>query len=147
MPGRITFSPASWRFLMSWRLRRTVQIEREMMEYELRSRRAFVSDAEKRGLVSLGEVFAVECRDADAFSKLRRYEAHFVRALTRMLHELERRQASRKGREVTAPIAVDVTVDVAEAAGVPVDAPDAAEATAATEVAGAIGAAEAARAA
>jgi len=42
---------------------------------------------------------------------LARYEGALRREVFRCLHELERRQAARRGQHVPAPVAVDVTVD------------------------------------
>ena len=99
-----------------WRLRRVLQMEMEMMSYHSVDRFRAAS-AWRRGLdrdVTLGEVFAVSCDDGDAYSKLRRYEAHIDRALYRALHELERRQLVRQGKEVAAPEVVDVNVSVSK---------------------------------
>ena len=59
---------------------------------------------------TLGRAFARDVDKANAFSKLSRYEAAIERQLYRALHELERRQAARRGRSVPAPMAVDVDV-------------------------------------
>jgi hypothetical protein len=53
----------------------------------------------------------------DAEGKVLRYEAHLNRQLFQTLHELERIQASRAGRQVPLPLAVDVGVEVSAAAG------------------------------
>jgi hypothetical protein len=104
---------------MMWRLRRIPGLEREMIEYQIRRRIRFVRRRERNpdAQVTLGELFAEECRDGDSFSKLRRYESHFERALIRDLHELERRQMARQGKVVAAPQAIDVTVSVDESPG------------------------------
>jgi selenocysteine lyase/cysteine desulfurase len=57
---------------------------------------------------TLGEAFA-RMLGKDALSKLARYESTLERSLLRMMHELERLQAARKGNPVMPPIAVDVT--------------------------------------
>jgi hypothetical protein len=50
--------------------------------------------------------------EADAEGKVLRYENHLTRQLVQTLHELERIQASRSGRPVPVPLAVDVGVAV-----------------------------------
>jgi hypothetical protein len=58
---------------------------------------------------------------ADAFSKLCRYEATIAHGLTSALHELQRLQAARAGRNVAPPEVVDVTLNFA---GIPDSAAD-----------------------
>ena len=59
---------------------------------------------------TLGRTFARDADRANAYSKLSRYETAIERQFYRALHELERRQAARSGRNVPAPLAVDVDV-------------------------------------
>ena len=59
----------------------------------------------------LGEAFTQDANEADAFSKLSRYEAAVERSLYRALHELQRLRAAQEGHPVPLPVAVDVTVD------------------------------------
>jgi hypothetical protein len=59
---------------------------------------------------TLGRTFARDADRANAFSKLSRYETAIARTLYRALHELERRQAARRGADVTPPQLVDVEV-------------------------------------
>ncbi len=59
---------------------------------------------------TLGRTFARDADRANAFSKLSRYETAIERTLYRALHELERRQAARRGAPVTPPQVVDVDV-------------------------------------
>ena len=67
--------------------------------------RAALERAEKmRGLrdaegTNLGRTFARDSDKANAFSKLSRYETTIDRGLYKALHELERRQAARRGGE------------------------------------------------
>lgn len=46
-----------------------------------------------------------------------RYEGHLQKLLTGTLHELERLQAMRAGRDVPAPVVVDVTVTAPDPVG------------------------------
>ncbi len=66
---------------------------------------------QKEELPTLGLAFLRDADGANAFSKLSRYEATFTRSIFRVLHELQRRQAARKGAEVPVPAVVDLNVD------------------------------------
>ena len=57
-----------------------------------------------------GEAFVRDSRRENAFSKLSRYETSMERSLFRALHELQRLQAARQGKEVAVPLAVDIDV-------------------------------------
>jgi hypothetical protein len=59
---------------------------------------------------TLGRTFARDADQANAFSKLSRYETAIERTLYRALHELERRQAARRGADLTPPQVLDVEV-------------------------------------
>ncbi len=61
--------------------------------------------------LALGIAFKQDARNADAISKLSRYEAAIERSLFKALHELQRIQAARQDGHAPASIAVDVTVD------------------------------------
>jgi hypothetical protein len=83
---------------LCWRLRRPEKIEARILSWKYHD--------------TLDEdvAFAHDCQQQDALSKLSRYEAAIERSLYKALHELERRQAARQGKEVPPPIAVDVNV-------------------------------------
>ena len=60
---------------------------------------------------ALGRTFIRDANEANAFSKLSRYEATLERSLYRALHELQRFQAARRAEgSVTPPVAVDVDI-------------------------------------
>ena len=59
---------------------------------------------------TLGRTFARDADRTNAFTKLSRYETAIERQLYRALHELERRQAAKRGAAVTAPQILDVDV-------------------------------------
>ncbi len=67
---------------------------------------------QEQELPTLGFAFLRDASNANGFSKLSRCEATITRSIYRVLHELQRLQAARKGAEVAAPVAVDVNVDV-----------------------------------
>jgi hypothetical protein len=59
----------------------------------------------------LGRTFMRDASDANAFSKLSRYETAIERSLYKALHELQRLQTARHaGGSVSPPLAVDVEV-------------------------------------
>ena len=79
-----------------WRLRRLAQVD---------------GGAFRAGLVGElkgGVVTAI----ADVCPKLARYHSTIERSLYRALHELQRLQAARAGREVPLPLSVEVDVEV-----------------------------------
>ena len=59
---------------------------------------------------TLGRTFARDADRANAFSKLSKYETAIERTLYRALHELDRRQAARRGAAVTPPQVLDIEV-------------------------------------
>jgi len=81
-----------------WRLRRVMQIEREMMEDD------------KGDTKSLGSALSYDFSNHDTYGKLIRYEASIERGIYKALHELQRLQAARSGEKVPPPVAVDVEV-------------------------------------
>jgi hypothetical protein len=59
---------------------------------------------------ALGRAFMRDANEANAFSKLSRYEVALARSLHRALHELQRLQATRRAEgSVAPPLAVDVS--------------------------------------
>jgi hypothetical protein len=82
--------------MMTWRLRRTSVIEKDLFKKDL---------LESHFPTSIGERF--QNRTA-AFSVLSRYEAGIERSLFRALHEFQRIQAFRNGIVVPLPVAIDI---------------------------------------
>jgi hypothetical protein len=91
--------------IATWRLRRLMQVEVGIFERESH-------DTFKEQERDLGLAFIRDANNADAFSKLSRYEATIERSLYRALHELQRLQATRAGQSVPLPTAVDVDMQV-----------------------------------
>lgn len=89
----------------TWRLRRAMQVEREMME-EDRINLFGGSDKKK----SLGEALSGDFSNHDTYGKFIRYEASLERGIYKALHELQRVQAARKGESTPPPVAIDVDV-------------------------------------
>ncbi len=87
-----------------WRLRRVMQMEREMMDD---SRKGTYGD----DLQKLGQTLThYDIAHNDIYGKLIRYESSIERGIYKALHELQRLQATRSGEKLSAPIAIDVDV-------------------------------------
>ncbi len=88
----------------AWRLRRAVRVESEIFEdYESLKNRAHVSQPK-----SAAHAMMLDAGGLGAFGQLARHEAAIERGMLRALHELERLQAARAGREVPVPTVVEV---------------------------------------
>ncbi len=86
----------------------TITDEKKHEEAHSRARR--IRSEQEDETATLGRTFARDADRANAFSKLSRYETAIERTLYRALHELERRQAARRGAAVTPPQVLDVDV-------------------------------------
>lgn len=89
----------------TWRLRRTLQVERGTIQYFVSYEDMFPNlggsgDEEAKKLK--------EMLDNNAIERVIRYENSIERSLFKALHELERLQAKRNGKEVPLPVPVDV---------------------------------------
>jgi hypothetical protein len=84
--------------LHTWRLRRTAQAERGVIDYE-----ATVTPQLTYHETRISRAFL---RSGDEMTTLSRYEAALDRALGRAYAMLERRQAARRGEHVPAPVTV-----------------------------------------
>ena len=89
----------------SWRLKRALQIEREMMEGDMSG--VFSAN-------TLGKALSIDFANNDTYSKFVRYETSIERGIYKALHELQRIQAVRRGEQAPLPAAVDVDVSVNE---------------------------------
>jgi hypothetical protein len=79
-------------------------------ERELELARAKLDDDDFR----ITRSFSEDAAGSDTLSKIARYETGLERSLFKFLHELERRQAARRGLSVPIPQAVDVSVNARE---------------------------------
>ncbi len=90
---------------------RDTTITDEQKREEALSRARELKAEQEAETATLGRTFIRDANEANAFSKLSRYEANIVRSLYRALHELQRLQAARRAEGgVTPPVAVDVDV-------------------------------------
>lgn len=99
----------------TWRLKRIMRIEASMFDWaaEESANADFMRALEFAGISrenDLRATFNIMERGHGTISNLTKYEAHCERSLYRALHELERRQAIRRGATHLTPIAVDVEV-------------------------------------
>lgn len=85
-----------------WRLRRVMQIEREMMIDDKDTDIGFMSEK------TLGRAISGDFANYDTYGKLIRYETSIERGIYKALHELQRLQAARLGQNPPIPVAVDV---------------------------------------
>lgn len=98
------------------------QAELALTRWERRKLRDPVSDSttdffrsqKETDLATSGEVYINDARGTNAPEKLSRYETSIERSFFKTLHELERRQALRQGKEVPVPLAVDIDVSGAQ---------------------------------
>lgn len=98
----------------AWRLRRVLRVEAGVFGLEWNSPLNDLG-ALLGGPPTVPTVGLAFVRDeGNTFGKLARYESTLERGLTSALHELQRLQAARGGREVAPPVVVDVNL-----AGVP----------------------------
>jgi hypothetical protein len=85
-----------------WRLRRVMQIEREMMNDDCNPK----FDDKK----NLGEALSYDFANNDTYGKLVRYEASIEKGIFKALHELQRIQSARNGEKPSTPVAIDIDV-------------------------------------
>lgn len=99
----------------AWRLRRILKIESELMEQDSDGgvMQWILCNAQPK---KLGAIFRSYSGSRDTLCKLSRYEGNIDRGMYRALHELQRLQAARAGKDVPAPVAVDVDVAVRQEA-------------------------------
>jgi hypothetical protein len=97
-----------------WRLRRLGRVEAGIFDWESSGAVSDVRHMRHIGATDLhilGLSFIRDANNANAFSKLSRYETTIERSLYKALHELQRLQAARRAEgNVQPPVAVDVDV-------------------------------------
>jgi hypothetical protein len=94
-----------------WRLRRLHRVEAGVFNFELYVASSSIAVAPSDEATRLGRSFIRDAQEANAFSKLSRYEIPIQGSLYKALHELQRLQAARRAEgEVSPPSAVDVDV-------------------------------------
>jgi hypothetical protein len=91
-----------------WRLRRALQIETKTMEWYQNDFDMFPigQSEEQQARKSIKNMLSNE-----SIETILRYETTIERSIFRTLHELERLQAKRNGKDVQVPAVVDVNVD------------------------------------
>lgn len=87
-----------------WRLRRAIAVERNAMEFlKADSFPPFDGDGEKKSQKDM--------LDNEGIENILRYETTIERGIYRALHELERLQARRNGKDVPIPAVLDVNLN------------------------------------
>ncbi len=89
-----------------WRLRRAMQVEKEMIEDDCNGLDWQGKPKDK----TLGEAFTHDFVNSETYLKFAKYEAGIERGIYRALHELERLQSKRNGGNPAPPIAVDIDI-------------------------------------
>lgn len=87
------------------RIEITDQAKHKLAEQEVKE----VTTLLNADTASFGRMF---CEEADAMTKLHRYETGLERSMFNSLHELQRLQAKRHGGDVPLPMAIDVHGDM-----------------------------------
>ena len=94
-----------------WRLKRAGKLENAILYWEqlpTAEQLADSGDSVQDFLTRLSVRGAAYTKGADTLAKLSRYESAMQRNLLRMMHELQRIQAVRRGEHVPAPLALDI---------------------------------------
>ena len=89
----------------TWRLKRAMKIETEMMQNGIDRELSSGFDLEETK--NLGKAIS---GNLDSYGKLTRYVTTIERGIYRALHELQRLQAQRRGQDVPLPLIIDVDV-------------------------------------
>ena len=90
----------------TWRLKRTLRGETEMIECKMKAT-DFFPETEKK---NFGEVLNSDLINHDSMGKFTRYETSIERGIYKALHELQRLQATRQGEKTPLPVAIDVDI-------------------------------------
>ena len=93
----------------AWRLNRVARLEAGIIGFRTNEAQAELASSRRAG-DPLAVGWIRDVTGANALSTLGRYETHLDRGLFRALHELQRLQATRLGRNVPPPAVVDVEI-------------------------------------
>lgn len=92
----------------TWRLKRCLKIERNLMEYEKNNE---LGNFDIGGSAQQSERSSIlGMVSSHLMDRIMRYETTIERGIFKSLHELERIQAKKKGEAVNSPIAIDVDI-------------------------------------
>jgi DNA helicase HerA-like ATPase len=87
---------------------------------EVRNKNRALDEALKRqknvatATANSGDAFILDSKHENALAKLSRYETSLERSFYKGLHELQRMQAARHGKEVPLPVAIDLDISGVE---------------------------------
>jgi hypothetical protein len=103
-----------------WRLKRAGKIETSLMDFErVKSQKEDLSDflgGWKSNTDKTNESYTAMINN-NIIEKLNRYENTLERAMYKAMHELERIQGSRSGKDVKPPMAIDIDVNESDKNG------------------------------
>ena len=83
----------------TWRLKRVLKAEVEMIEHDTGDDSSF------------GKALSYDFANHDSYGKFTRYETSIERGIYKAMHELQRIQAARNGEKPPLPMALDVIID------------------------------------
>lgn len=95
----------------SWRLKRAMKIETEMMQNDFDKQVSQFDPEEKK---NLGSAITYNLNHYNTYGKFTRYITTIERGFYRALHELQRLQAQRRGQDVPLPVIIDVNIQKEE---------------------------------
>ena len=91
-----------------WRLRRAIFVETQTMDWYTHEK---LLDFDNTPEEQMDRRYTKKILSNDSVEKILRYETTIERGIFKALHELERMQAVRNGREVALPSMVDMSLD------------------------------------
>ncbi len=90
------------------RLKRALKLETEILQ--IADEKAKSAEERDKRMGYKGKYFLMEHLDFEKFEKFSRYLTSIQRQILRILHEIERVQAIRKGQNAAAPQVIDVDI-------------------------------------
>ncbi len=103
-----------------WRLNRAVKIETSLMDFEkakMLKGNFFDNPYEWKKNTDKNNEAMMAMIDNAGIERLNRYEGSLERAMYKAMHELERIQGSRSGKDVKPPLAIDIDVNESDKNG------------------------------
>ena len=92
-----------------WRLKRAFKLETEFLQEATGMAEKTMENYKKMGFIQ--KEYSIKYLRVEDFDKFARYITSIQRQILRILHELERLQATRKGQNVPLPAVVDIDIE------------------------------------